>query len=80
MRVTLSVDPSEQARPAAGSVYTPASWSITRTDTGFIYDILEISKVANMVYDVFTLEILGDSSVQHSVRTVGLLDAGGWPI
>jgi hypothetical protein len=80
VRVTLSVEPLEKASTTPGSVYNPTSWQLTRLDSGFVYNVLEIAKVEDKVYDVYTLEILGNANVPHKLDTIGLLDAGGFPI
>ncbi len=77
IRVTFTKEPQNILRSLAGDVLNPGEWSITRGDTGQGFNILEITKFSNLIWDVRVLEPLASSNIVHTIAAPGLLDTGG---
>jgi hypothetical protein len=77
VQVTLTKQPQNILKSLPGDVLNPATWSITRGDTGQGFNILEITKVSETVWDIRTLESFASANVFHTVSSSVLLDTGG---
>jgi hypothetical protein len=67
VRVELALEPAHSTPTAQGDALNPASWSLQRQDTGEYLTVISVAQVALTVYDLATIEKLGDQFVSYLV-------------
>jgi hypothetical protein len=77
VRVHLSAPPQARGAAYAGDALNPATWRVTRDDTGADLVVASVSKYDTQTFDLVVLFPLGNADVSHTVVTVGLRDAAG---
>lgn len=87
VRVVFSVPPDVSSNTAVGSATNPASWSVTRLDSGFSFTVTLVEQVAipeesevvptsidpTTTFDVHVLEPLGSLAITHQIAALGIL-------
>lgn len=78
VRVTLSNTPQEIDATTPGDVLNPATWVVTRLDTGQVFTILQVRAAsAPYVWDIDVLEPFGSYPIVHRVASTVLLASFG---
>lgn len=77
VQVTFSAPPLAISSVAAGDAFNPASWSITRTDTGAAFDVMAIVQVSPTIFNVLIYERWAAASITHQISAAGMLDPYG---
>jgi hypothetical protein len=80
VRVTTNGLVLDNSAAVAGDALNPATWTVTRLDTGANLNVVSVTQVSAFQYDLLTLFPFGPSTVTHQVTTASLLDATGNPI
>lgn len=80
IRVELTAAPMAVDQFATGDALNPATWSVTRLDTGASVMVIGAVMHDATTVDLTTLDALGDHFVEHEVVATGLLDALGNPL
>lgn len=79
VRVQLSTAADVSSPTAVGSATNPASWTITRLDSGFTFTVARVDEVPgseHTVFDVQVLESFGSLAITHEVSAPGILRDG----
>ena len=77
VRVTLSLAPLATSAVVQGDALNPATWAVTRTDTGAAFQVLGATQASAHDVDVLLLAPLASFAVQHKVQANGLRAANG---
>jgi len=72
VRVTVSVPPADNSVSGIGDALNPATWSVTRLDTGFVFTVASIDEVNETTFDITVVEAFGALSVTHQVLSTTL--------
>lgn len=81
VRVTLSREPKHDSRAAAGDATNPATWTVSRLDTGALHTVLGVElAAAPLGWDVFVLEAFAGHLVTHRIQSTTLQALNGVPI
>ena len=72
VRVILTETPKAASTTALGDALNPATWSVTRLDTGFIFTVASIDQVDPLTFDLFLVEALGPANVNHQAGSTVL--------
>lgn len=76
VEVTLTNIPLAMSPVGTGDALNPASWTITRSDTGVSFTPLAVLRRSPVVFDIIVAERFGPASVPHLV-TAALVDPFG---
>lgn len=77
VRVALTAPALASSPTVAGGALNPATWSVTRLDTGDGFTVLAVTQVASDVYDVHVLEDFAPFFVLHRVESTTLRRVDG---
>lgn len=72
VRLTLAGAPLAQSAIGTGDALNPDTWTITRTDTSAGFDVMTVTQISTLVYDVLTYEALAGWHIQHLISTTTL--------
>lgn len=75
--VILTNDPLHQSVLGSGDAFNPATWSVVRNDSGFVFTIFEILYVGIAAVYLKLQEPLGQHLVDHTVESLTLKSAAG---
>lgn len=75
--VTFSTAPLAQSNIFAGDALNPASWTISRVDTGALFNVMTVNQVSATSFKVLIYERFASYLVQHSVSAPTLVDPFG---
>lgn len=75
--VVLTSEPSHLSPAALGDALNPASWAVTRTDTGAAYTVVAVAELGSLTYELSLLEPLAGLAVTHRVNGAALVDVSG---
>lgn len=76
--VTTGPSPSAVSTISPSDALNPASWRVTRSDTGADCIVIGVKAITPTVFELYTLEIFASNLVTHTV-TGTLLDSAGSP-
>lgn len=81
VRVTLSRAAAMAGSTRTGDALNPRTWTVTRSDTGFVYTVLSVREVGasepGTVFELLLLQKLGPWGVTHTLASQTLTDANG---
>lgn len=77
LRVFLSVKAKADSTIDAGDALNPKTWTVTRDDTGAQLLVLAVARVDDTTFDLYMLDKLQPSLIEHTVETTTLLAATG---
>ncbi len=77
VRVTVSAAPAHISPAAAGDALNPATWAVTRLDTGASFTVVGVTEVSALQYDLLVFGSFADVSVTHQVESTTLRNASG---
>lgn len=80
VRVTTNGLVLDNSPYVTGDALNPATWTVTRLDTGANLNVVGVTQAGTYQYDLLTLLPFGPATVVHQVSTASLLDAIGNPI
>ena len=72
VRVTLTSTPLAASATVPGDALNPATWTVTRLDTGFMFTVASVDQVDAITFDIFLVQALGPASTQHQVSSTTL--------
>lgn len=80
VRVSLTAIPLAQSVIGQGDALNPATWYVTRLDTGQRYTTIAVQQVDPQTFDVVIAERFGSTLVTHEVAADALVDVYGQSI
>jgi len=80
VEVDLNRDPQAIAPTIEGDGLNPATWTIQRLDTAFLFSVVAARQEGPQKLIVSVLQDLGSEKVTHRISTTTLLDSDGNPI
>lgn len=81
VRVALTRSALAAMSSGAGDALNPRTWTVLRNDTLFSFTVLSVrtvpAPVPNSVFELYLLQKLGPSGIDHTVKALALTDASG---
>lgn len=77
VRVVLSEEAKAESPTRSGDALNPATWFVTRVDTGASFPVIGVSQSSRLAFDIFVLGSFASRHTTHRVRSDTLRSVSG---